>query len=425
MAKENLKPELIAQTNETPKSCLDCKVEKKITVTYVIKPTGTKSSKSLAGLPYAIAIDGVCPPEFKDKPGKAVGPIPTITVKGVAVGKSVSLFLGSDAKAVYRQKAIYKVIAGENNIKVTVQEKHGINAKDTDIPTLTKSENGTDIYSAHLTGDIWLSFSHKFTSNEVDGLVPESLSVLAKEAVKKIYDGKFDAGAGTYLSVAFEHPLKIKWSTSANVKENVSKYDERADVHTRVNPRTYAALIQAAEMAKLDQIDLSSGWRPMLGSVLHRIGLGLDVAVITKDKKTTSVSRTSAAKRELARAEKELKDANKSSPRDPAKVAAAKSKVTALKSALPTKLKKEAEDTDPSDFAAYRKELASSQDIVKQIFDPWKMDVDATDKTDATANVLTSGNETLHATHLHITAVDEGLGFASLFSAAKKVAPAK
>jgi hypothetical protein len=413
MAKENQNPALTTPTNEKLNSCVDCKTVKKITVTYVIKPTGTKKSKSLAGLPYAVAVNDVCLPDYKSKPGKAAAPTPTISVKNVEVGQTVCLYLGSDAKTTYRTVPLYKVTAGENDIKVTIQEKHGLHAKDVDTPVLKKSDKGVDAYDAPLTGDIWMKFSHKFTSAEVDGLMPASISETAKAAIKKIYDNGFDAGTETNLTIAFDHSLKITWQLANNIKENISKYDERKDIHTRVNPRTYAALIQAAELAKLDNIILSSGWRPILGSVLHRIGIGLDVAVITKDKKSTTVNRKSAAQNEITKAKIELKKANEEKPKNLEKIAAAKLKLADLQKAYPEKIKKEAEDTDPSDFAAYRK------DIVKQIFDPWKMDSDATDKKEATPNVLATGNEVLHGTHLHITAVDEGLGYPSLFSAAK------
>ena len=53
---------------------------------------------------------------------------------------------------------------------------------------------------------------------------------------------------------------------------------------------------------------------------------------------------------------------------------------------------------------------------MRQIFDPWMMDADSTDNTPATPNKLSTPNETLHNDHLHITAVDEALGYESLFT---------
>ena len=363
------KPALVIQTNDTPGSCVDCKVDKPVRVTYEIRPVGDKESKSFKGLPFAVAIDGVCLPLYKDKPSRAdkstvkIGPI---TIK---VGQSVSLYLGSDAKADYRNEPLYKVTASNNDILVVVQEKRGLHPNDLDTPVFNQTTaQNVDEYRAPLTGNIWLKFSHRFTSAEVDALIPSAISALAKEAVKKIYDGQFDAGAKTALTIPFNNPLRIIWINSTNVKTHVANYNKRNDIHTRVSPRTYAALIQAAEMAGLNEITHSSGWRPMVGSILHRIGLGLDVRVV-KSGQTEEI-------------------VNRRTPGVP----------------------------DPENFAKFRKELAARKSTVRQIFDPWMMDADSTDNTPATPNKLSTPNETLHNDHLHITAVDEALGYESLFT---------
>ena len=363
------KPALVIQTNDTPGSCVDCKVDKPVRVTYEIRPVGDKESKSFKGLPFAVAIDGVCLPLYKDKPSRAdkstvkIGPI---TIK---VGQSVSLYLGSDAKADYRNEPLYKVTASNNDILVVVQEKRGLHPNDLDTPVFNQTTaQNVDEYRAPLTGNIWLKFSHRFTSAEVDALIPSAISALAKEAVKKIYDGQFDAGAKTALTIPFNNPLRIIWINSTNVKTHVANYNKRNDIHTRVSPRTYAALIQAAEMAGLNEITHSSGWRPMVGSILHRIGLGLDVRVV-KSGQTEEI-------------------VNRRTPGVP----------------------------DPEIFEKFRKEIAALKSTVRQIFDPWMMDADSTDNTPATPNKLSTPNETLHNDHLHITAVDEALGYESLFT---------
>lgn len=364
------KPALVVQTNDTPGSCVDCKVDKPVRVTYEIRPVGDKESSNFKGLPFAVAVDGVCLPLYKDKPSRAdkstvkIGPI---TIKA---GQSVSLYLGSDAKADYRNEPLYKVTGVNNDILVIVQEKRGLHPNDLDTPVFNQTTaQNVDEYRAPLTGNIWLKFSHRYTSAEVDALIPSAISALAKEAVKKIYDGQFDAGAGTELTIALKNSLKIVFGSSSNVRAHVANYNARNDIHTRVSPRTYAALIQAAEMAGLTGITLSSGWRPMVGSVIHRIGLGLDVTQIKKG----------GAKPEFVARQRE-------------------------------------DIPDPEIFANFRKELAALKSTVKQLFDPWMMDANATDDIPATANQLTTPNETLHKDHLHITAVDEALGYGPLFT---------
>ncbi|RAR59941.1 hypothetical protein C7401_11070 [Paraburkholderia unamae] len=45
----------------------------------------------------------------------------------------------------------------------------------------------------------------------------------------------------------------------------------------RTSPRTFAAALKAAWRLHIDKLSLSSSWRPMLGSRLHKMGDGLDV----------------------------------------------------------------------------------------------------------------------------------------------------
>lgn len=363
------KPALVVQTNDTPGSCVDCKVDKPVRVTFEIRPVGDKESKSFKGLPFAVAIDGVCLPLYKDKPSRADGSTVKIGPITIKAGQSVSLYLGSDAKADYRNEPLYKVTASNNDILVIVQEKRGLHPNDLDTPVFNQTTaQNVDEYRAPLTGNIWLKFSHRFTSAEVDALIHSAISALVKEAVKKIYDGQFDAGAKTTLTIAFNNPLRIIWINSTNVKTHVANYNERNDIHTRVSPRTYAALIQAAEMAGLSEITLSSGWRPMVGSAIHRIGLGLDVQVVKKGQAEEIV------------------------------------------------LRSEARFPGSKNFVRLRSELAALKNTVRQIFDPWMMDADSTDNTPATPNKLITDNEKLHINHLHITAVDESLGYGSLFT---------
>ena len=70
------------------------------------------------------------------------------------------------------------------------------------------------------------------------------------------------------------------FSDSVNPKENINRYEQLADGLPRVHPAGYAALFTAALENNITAITLSSCWRPILGSIVHRIGLGLDVSVL-------------------------------------------------------------------------------------------------------------------------------------------------
>lgn len=51
----------------------------------------------------------------------------------------------------------------------------------------------------------------------------------------------------------------------------------------RTSPRTFAAILKAAWRLHIDKLSLSSSWRPMLGSRLHKMGIGLDVVRFDDD----------------------------------------------------------------------------------------------------------------------------------------------
>ena len=52
------------------------------------------------------------------------------------------------------------------------------------------------------------------------------------------------------------------------------------DVLPRTHPHAFAALMTEAYAAGVNDISVTSCWRPMLGSIVHRAGLGSDVVAI-------------------------------------------------------------------------------------------------------------------------------------------------
>jgi hypothetical protein len=405
MTTKNKTPDCVVTTNDMPNSCVDVPTIKKITVTYEIHPAGTITPKDnqkygpstkLNSLPFAVCVDGKVLSMYQNSPDKTKDNSPLIRHEKEPIrinsGQKTSLYLGSDAKAGYRKTPVYEVTAGDNDIVVTIHEKYGIHPNpDTDSkPVFQKTENGKDYYTASLTGDIWLKITHKFTSDEVDTLLAStSLSAPAKQAVSNIYAGHFDPdvngnAAALTISLTPTYQLKIIWLTEslANIHLNVSQYDAKTDIYTRVHPHTYAALIQAAISTGLTEVHLTSGWRPMLGSVLHRIGLGLDVKVIKNNTESISLHRNRAEYANYAHSTLANEAAN--------------------------------------DVGNFRDALLKEQDLVRQIFDPWKMDMNTSDQNAPTYNQGISANEKLHENHMHVTAVDAGLGFASSSPATTK-----
>jgi len=163
----------------------DAHVAAKRTVTYTIN---TAASKSTVNLAYAVAVDGQVLNEYKTSVLKVkTNGAATIRVS-VEPGKKVSLYLNSDAVAGRRNKPVYEVTPKDKNVLVNITEKLGKH-NDPDTPKLVGSDKVVDRYSAPLTGDIWMKFTHKFTAAEVDKLIPAGTPTEVITAVRSIYAG--------------------------------------------------------------------------------------------------------------------------------------------------------------------------------------------------------------------------------------------
>ena len=123
-------------------------------------------------IPHAVAVNGVVQIEFAQKAHRLDEKSGEITV-AAAPGDQVSLFLNSDAQPAWRKQPVYAVTVGNRDVVVTITEKLKKHT-DTDSPILTRDADPTveaaktaDTYRAHLTGDIWMKVSHKYTPAEV------------------------------------------------------------------------------------------------------------------------------------------------------------------------------------------------------------------------------------------------------------------
>lgn len=455
-------------TNTVKGSVVECKIETTRRVRYIFK-TGewvnpSVSEKNLSSIPFALAIDGKIQPEYKNH-HRIVNAGQYIEV-WVEPGKKVHLYLNSDAWVQYRQEPVFEITPKERHVDVIIHERRG-KLGDLNTPKFVatrevKGKSGGDAcvtkvdeYESILSGDTWLRVSHKYTSGEADTLMPADTPQRIKDAVKAIYGGK----VGTSFTVPDDKgkpSVEVSVEAASNPQENVSGFNNSTDGLPRVHPNAWVALIEAAESAGVKKVVTSSAWRPLLGSVLHRSGLALDVqyldgvrmnrATLDPDNKGgpkagTNVSDSEAEVfRKYMEAEKEAKAAQEEleNARTAAKVAAkvaekpggTPEEIQARKDALKkaqekaaqaqikrdTKVQanedaekawaKKLEDDEPKSMKSYRASLLKCK-CVQQVFDPWYIDTNAHDNKPPKPNTLRSGIEDLHKHHLHITVFDK------------------
>lgn len=467
MAKPNApKPVASATTNETTGTCVDAKCAQKHKVTYRFVIT----SKPELNMPYAVAIGGAVDGAFKDR---AFG----VACKNGKIefyaesGKEVNLYLNSDASPDFRKEPVYAVTVGNGPLEVVITEKKGKHAdKDTPILKETKTsspdKNGvavaTQYYGAPLTGDIWLKVAHKYSVDEAKAIIPAATIAEIRAAVLKFYDGSLSdsspklslivpkqSAPGTHTIVIDPNKSESMGNVSANILAATDLYK---DVLPRVHPSGFVALLEAARDAEIEMIKLTSTWRPMIGSIAHRAGLGLDVNYLDttqlnreelrgkkptkaadenvseeerrlfaeKEKADRELKTATANKEALEKQQQELERLKKTNPGkvDPIKEAELKQQQQEARERVTTtsQAKKESDEAwnqerdknEPAKVKGYRASLSKCK-CVSQIFDPWFMDNDTQDEVPAIPNEQRKtpqggeSNETLHAHHLHIT----------------------
>lgn len=459
-------------------------------VTYVFVATSSASLK----IPYAVAVDGAVLPAYARSPRRVQGTRGSFSVT-VDEGAEVSLYLNSDAAAKYRHAPVYAVTAGEHDARITITEKKGRHA-DSDAPVLkpapkperaeppkddgkgkgakearpaaaakdakaAKKPAPVDEYTAPLTGDIWMRVSHKYTADEVEPLLPEGTAPEVADAVRSIYDGLAQAELTVTVPARDERAeatLKVTFSDSENPRDNITQYTLLADGLPRVHPGGYAALFNAALDNGIESLNVTSCWRPLLGSIAHRAGLGLDVNYVGKTRMNRQELRASLEGRkprgtgngndadnvsdaevvafkafEASLVEEKKADTALSQASKEARKALANSKLTAEEKAAARKKAEEADavrktagatrqqalanwnterdGAEPEPVQLFRVSLLKCP-CVAQLFDPWFMDSNVRDGLPPEPNMqrgASSSNERLHAHHMHITVHAPGI----------------
>jgi hypothetical protein len=430
------KPDNLGKVTDVP-------VPTTYTVTYVFKVTSTENLK----LPFAVAINDVVSTVYKTKPGVVIADgLKKLEVKAFT-GDKVALYLNSDAHPSYRKTPVYEVTVGQKNVLVKVNEKAGKHT-DTDTPVLqadAADKAKIDTYDGVLTGDIWMKISHAYATTEVAALLPTATSAEVAAAVSSIYGplttSQLRIGVPASATRA-AFTLSIKFEDSDNPNNNISQYLLLRDGLPRVHPAGYAALFNAAIENGISSMTVTSCWRPMLGSIAHRAGLGLDVNYVGDVRMNRQELRTQAARGvgnrndndnvtdaevsafkeyeqsivDKKRAENELTAAYaalKKAQNSGQGLSEAQQRVEAANIAARDAPEKEEatrkswdaerKNGEPSSIRQFRLSLLKCS-CVGQLFDPWYIYKNA--RGEGEANMQTGPStslERLHAHHLHVT----------------------
>lgn len=413
----------------------------KIKVRYEFNTT----TKPDLALPYAVTIDGKVLPEHAQK-ARALDSTRIIELT-VAPGSQIELYLNSDALPLFRQNPVYPVAAGNNDIVVRIKEKTGPHPElppEIGLPSFQCGKDGkvTEIYNTWLTGNTWMLVSHRYTWEEAQTMLPSDLPAPIQIILRRIYNG---LGSETMYvdfppgGTAPAFLMTIKVGTQNNVASNVSLCQLGSDVLPRTHPTAYIALFSAAYSVRLNRLRITSGWRPMMGSIAHRAGLGLDVDYIGSSTVSVQLNReslkatgttgdganVSAVERNLYRdyqqakddaetSEKELANALKlvKANNDPAQAVALTEAANSKREQADARKKHLKELRKDWDFQRNEAEPQITRDLrhalsthpmVSQLLDPWYMDTNTRDTVAASPNEQLSGNEITHNNHLHIT----------------------
>ncbi|MGZ3183804.1 MAG: hypothetical protein ACXU8N_15310 [Telluria sp.] len=431
---------------QAQKQVTDVPVSDLRTISYEFDTSAT--SKGLK-LPYAICVDGKVQDAFAKKP-RALTPGDRKIVVAVRPGRKVSLYLNSDAHRDFRTAPVYEVLAGGNDVSVQIKELKGKHSELAVVgkPKVASDASGkraTDHYAAALTGDIWMSISHRYSEAEARERLPDDCPQAICDAVLAIYRGL----PTPQLTIDFPasdsapaHKLHITFQEQESVVSNTTNCPLLTEALPRTHPLAFAALFQEAHKARISDIAVTSCWRPSLGEIVHRVGLGLDITFVQRNQERVAVNRAAlvssnrsgpnvtADERDLYRKYEESKKNAFSleQRRDAvsARVERAKgdekknlqaeldqlnSQVRNQKSAMGADRERWERAVDDADRPAMR-DLRTGlhlNALVDQILDPWYMDLDTHNSQSRTPNEQKTKLEQLHNNHLHITIREPGL----------------
>jgi hypothetical protein len=304
----------------------------------------------------------------------------------------VSLYLNTDSLEGFRHHPVYVVTPTERDVYVTVTETRGQRLNTTAITNFSRTANHpvtgrqTDYYTAPLHGNIWALISRVYTRADAENLIPADADAGIREAVIAIYGVLTQEEISIRCTVPDGHRILATFTDSDNPRQNVSNYDLLRDGLTRVHPLGFYALFEAARVAELAEMNITSCWRPSLGSIAHRAGIGLDVNTIHDGDRHIQLNRGEVIG--------SGPDTPWVSPQEPALYRGRRRDRDAWTA--------EVERTKPEAFQVFRDSLQNS-DHIRQTLDPWYMDSNTRDAVAPAYNEFVTPNERTHRNHLHVT----------------------
>lgn len=309
--------------------------EGKQQVQYVISRYTGNSSK-ISGLPYLVVdadtmevITDLSRPSGKASALPATGRTEIINVDGI---KKVGLVLGNstDEASYWQKKAndvvLYKVAPKASGLTTVVITELA------EIGDSYASESTVKDFKARLTGSVWAKFSRTYSLIDLGRILPGGLriSVASKDMVRRMYasglmtksqydqfvskqsapkkplehrleatipwvdllapiysdqivfatgDFPVSARGGGHLfipQIAFTIRLDDDFCKNANTITGL----QPGAVLAKTHPYAYMALLEVSHSLNVTSAMLSSTWRPMYGSRLHKLGDALDITKI-------------------------------------------------------------------------------------------------------------------------------------------------
>ncbi|HEY0062019.1 MAG TPA: hypothetical protein VGC21_07855 [Telluria sp.] len=431
-------PAVVCATNPHPGSVATVEVSQQCCVTYAFNTSATNAKLKI---PYAVEVDGHVLCDYDARARLAGNSRISVMVKA---GATVALYLNSDAHPAYRCEPVYKVTTQRNNVLVNIIEKTGLDPGSDILGTPQKRmENGreTDVYNTSLTGAIWMRVSHRYSASEAKALLPAGTHPAICAVIDAIYCGltsrKLDV---TFPATADNAACKcqICFDDSSNALCNIKGFSLLKDGLPRVHPHAFFVLLDAIHAVGIERVVIGSTWRPLLGAINHRAGLGLDISsfktragevpvnreelILPNGRHLGNVSEEEkrlfadyrATEKNLAKAEDAKNDADvqvmmntglSSTVGLAQQQAAAKAlvkRMTAETVNKQTAWVSEANRNEPASMRSLRSRFERSPHI-SQIMDPWCTDSDSRDAVKAKFNFFKTPDEITHKDHLHLT----------------------
>jgi len=330
----------------------------------------------------------------------------------------VALFLNSDVHPDFRRCPVYAVVVGDNDVLVRIKEQKGrigharaVAGTATARPPSQPGGRPTDCYDSLLTGDIWMQISHKYTVEEVSTRMAADTPPAVAAAVRSIYSGlaqprlvlNFPPSDSTAAQT-----LSVRFAEADNALANTTHCPLLTEVLPRTHPAAFAALLTEARNAGVTEMLVTSCWRPMLGSIVHRAGLGLDVTYIANATQRVNINRTGLLNKRRGASEN-VSDLEKKlyEEYETAKKKAENKQNQKAESSAKDSWDNERNKNEPKLMHELRERIRNHQSVA-QVFDPWFMEAN-THHSGQAANEQRAKNEVLHANHLHLTVREPGI----------------